>query len=275
MQTAAQQGRYVYDSSTEAMTVHTLFDAVETSEPTRAQLTGLAAGTTGALHIRGFFSPAECDSVVRGIEEHPMGSYRFTPPMAKLGPAAYDYYKTGALGSEYFEQAEHDARVRSTLLAGSDPLTVALDRLSRAWGSPVEPARAQGRPLFAGLIREINNGARTHFDEISRECPTALDETPVAQLAFNCHLTVPEGGGEAVISRRRWKPSDEAHREGYGYSSRLVEDEPTVTLTPRLGDAVLFDPRNFHSVGRLTGGRRVTLSFFLGLRADGVLTVWS
>lgn len=38
------------------------------------------------------------------------------------------------------------------------------------------------------MIREINEGARIHFDEIERELPNGLDDTPVAQLAFNCHL---------------------------------------------------------------------------------------
>ncbi|GAA2382315.1 hypothetical protein GCM10010420_00220 [Streptomyces glaucosporus] len=274
MQTALRE-RYVYDGSTEAMTVHTLFEPVVTGELTRGDLVRLAAGVAGAVQVKGFFTPEECRAIVEAAENHEMGSYNFTPRMAKLGPAAYDYYKTGSLGDAYFAQVAEDTVVRATLMDGRDPLAAALERLSRAWGGPVAPARSGGRELFAGIIREINNGARTHFDEIARECPAALDLPPVAQLAFNCHLTVPEGGGEPVVHRRRWRPSDEEHRDGYGYRAELAEGEPSVRLQPEVGDAVLFDPRNFHSVGPITGGRRVTLSFFIGVTGDGSLSVWS
>lgn len=261
--------------SVDSMTVHTLFDVLDTDRLDRDQLVRLAAGVAGAVRVRGFFSPAECAAIVAAAQHHEMGFYDFDPPMAKLGPAAYDHYRTGRLDDAYFRQADHDAALRRRLLDGTDPLQVALDRLRLAWAGPVEPATAGGRPLYAGLIREINQGALLHFDEVGRECPGALDDQPVAQLAFNCHLRMPAVGGDIRVVRRRWLATDEAHRDGYGYRSHLADGQPDVRMRPEVGDAVLFDPRNFHAVTPAVDGRRVTLSFFVGVLADGRLTVWA
>jgi hypothetical protein len=38
---------------------------------------------------------------------------------------------------------------------------------------------------------------------------------------------------------------------------------------------VLFDSRNFHVVKQSSQGRRVTISFFIGLAGDGDLVLWS
>lgn len=267
--------RYEYDSSTQATPVHTLFGQVSTDRLTADHLLGLGAGVIGALHVRNFFSAEQCGQIIDGLDRAEMGSYDFTPPIAKLGPAAYDFYKTGELGDRYFEQAERDATARSGLMGGKDPLAAAMRHIGDAWGLPVVPATSGGRPMFAGMIREINNGARMHFDEIVRECPSAMDRLPVCQLAFNCFLSVPDAGGAGVVYRRRWRPADEDHRDGYGYSVALVEGEPEVSSSPEVGDAMLFDPRNYHLVEPCGGGRRVTLSFFLGITGSGPLIVWS
>lgn len=266
---------FVYDASVESMTVHTLFDPVVTDQLTRADLVRLAAGVAAVIRVRNFLPVEVCAEIMENLERHQMGRYDFTPPMAKLGSAAYDHYRTGELGSEYFEQAKADIAARRTLLANADPLDLVFDKLAAAWGDEVTLATANGRPLFAGIIREINNGARLHFDEIARECPTALDVPPVSQFAFNCHIAMPPTGGEAVVVRRRWRPSDEQHRDGYGYQSYLANGEPTVAIRPEVGDAILFDPRNFHRVEPIAEGRRVSLSFFLGVTGAGPLIAWS
>jgi hypothetical protein len=259
----------------QATPVYTLFDSIAVDVLTAEHLAGLAAGITALVRVKQFFTVDECDTIMTGLATCEMGGYEVTPPIAKLGPAAYDFYKTGALGPEYFTKARFDTAQRRGLLDGRDPLDVAIDRLAKVWGDSVGPATAAGQEMYAGMIREINLGARMHFDELARECPTALDVPPVAQLAFNCHLIMPEAGGEAVVYRRRWLPADENHRDGYGYQPHLVENEPVARVRPEVGDAVLFDSRNYHLVTPAIGGRRVTLSFFIGVTGRGPLIVWS
>ncbi|WP_148666239.1 2OG-Fe(II)-dependent halogenase WelO5 family protein [Streptomyces malaysiensis] len=262
-----------------ATPVHTLFDAEVAEELDSRRLSRVAAGLLGALSVRNFFTEGECRAIVASLAEDRMGQYDAAVVgmrIKKLGPAVFDFYNNGSVADAYWEQAAEATRQRARLLAGQDPFQAALDRLAKAWHGGAAVATAGGRPLFAGMIREMGEGAGLHFDEVEREFPDGLDETPLCQLAFNCYLSVPESGGEVTVFRRRWRPGDENHRDGYWYRPHLVADEPRVTVAPRCGDAVFFDPRNYHRVGANEGGgRRVTLSFFIGVSAHGNLLLWS
>ncbi|WP_125778217.1 2OG-Fe(II) oxygenase family protein [Antribacter gilvus] len=263
-----------------ATPVHGLFDVVSTDSLTREHIVSLAAGTTAAVQVKNFFDVGFCTEIMDALETCELGAYDeqvVVPRIAKLGPAAYDAYFDGQLADSYWEHADQATTTRRSLVSGRDPLWTAFDRLESAWGtSRIDCATVGGRQLFAGMIREINKGARMHFDEVVREFPGVFDEMPLVQLAFNCHLAMPETGGEATVFRRRWHPQDENHRDGYGYSAELVEGQPNVSLRTEVGDAMLFDPRNYHRVEPATGaGRRVTLSFFIGITADGRLIAWS
>ncbi|MEU3537028.1 hypothetical protein AB0E70_36480 [Streptomyces murinus] len=280
MGTATAPGRE--NVSSNQTPIYVLFDAETVESPeklTRDHFVRLAAGTLGAVVVRNFASAEENAGVLRGLDTCPMGSYDeeiVVPRIPKLGPAAYDHYDAHGLGGAYWQDAEESARHRSVLLDGGDPVRPAVDRIHRAWGGAMRPATADGREMYAGMIRETTGGMKMHWDEIGREMPGTLDEPVIAQLGFNWYLSMPAAGGSTKIFRRRWLPGDEAYRDGYGYAEELAEREPGVVVTPRAGDAVFFDPRNYHTVrGNEGPGRRVALSFFLGLTADGTLTYWS
>jgi hypothetical protein len=250
-----------------------------TRSAARTDIIRLVQGVTGALTIPGFFSAKECSAVLDGLKNCELGSYDeayVTPRIAKLGPGAYDFYKDGQFADEYWEHARQSVASRRTLLNGDDPLDVALGRLRQIWDGPVEIARVNGKTMFAGLVREISHGARVHTDEVARQFPGVLDDDPIAQLAFNCYLQLPVTGGELIIYQRRWQPYHEAHRDGYGYQPSLVADASILTVRPGLGDAVLFDPRNYHKVTASSeDSRRIALSFFIGVTAWGSLLIWS
>jgi hypothetical protein len=88
-------------------------------------------------------------------------------------------------------------------------------------------------------------------------------------------VSVPEYGGETYVWRHRWQPEDERHRLRFGYKNAAVASRSRIAVTPQLGDAVFFDSRNYHQVRPSTGGRRVSLSFFLGMTTRGHLLIWS
>ncbi|MFG3282499.1 putative 2OG-Fe(II) oxygenase [Streptomyces sp. NPDC048111] len=262
--------------------IYVLFDVETVDSPeklTRDHLVRLAAGTVGAVQVKNFGSPAECAAVLEALDSVPMGSYDeeiVVPRIPKLGPAAYDHYDAHGLGAAYWEDAERSTAHRSGLLNGTDPLAAATERVRAAWGGPMEPASCDGRAMYAGMIRETTGGMKMHWDEIARELPGALDEPVIAQIGLNWYLSVPEAGGQTQIFRRRWLPGDERARDGYGYAEELARDEPSVTVRPEAGDVVMFDPRNYHAVrGNEGPGRRVALSFFMGVGADGTLQYWS
>ena len=131
--------------------------------------------------------------------------------------------------------------------------------------------------MGAGVAREPNGGFQVHFDDALREFSgNLLDANLVAQFAFNLYLSVPELGGETVVWRHRWQPSDESFRlpHSYGYSVDVVGEAELLELKPMIGDALLFDPRNFHAVRPSHGARRVALGFAVGLSDSGELLAW-
>ncbi|MET7718484.1 hypothetical protein [Streptomyces sp. NPDC005407] len=267
-----------------ASPVYALFKAIDVESPNREHLALLASGALSAIQVPGFFSPAQCQEIMNSLQSCQMGSYdqqRVQPRVPKLGPAVYDYYggyRDGQLPDSYWEHAKQSEETRSCLLFGSDPLDIAVEKLRQIWGQPVSRATSKGGQLFAGMIREINNSMKLHFDDIVREIPGGLDATPMCQLAFNVHLSMPASGGESVIHQRRWRPSDELpeNRDTYGYAEHIVSDEPRATVRAEVGDATFFDSRNYHLVRRNTSdGRRVTLSFFIGITGTGPLVIWS
>ncbi|MGH3169821.1 MAG: hypothetical protein ACRDN0_28570 [Trebonia sp.] len=236
-------------------------------------------GVIGALTIPEFFSPDECRALMSGLEGCQLDCYDealLTPRIGKLGPSAYDFYKDGRFSGEYRAQVKNSTAARSALLSGDDPADIAIGRLRAIWGGPVEVGRVGGKSMFAGLIREITRGARAHRDEVATQFPGVLDEEPMAQLVFNCYTQLADEGGELVVYKRRWQPEHEESRDGYGYQQDLVDDAPVLTVQPTLGAAVIFDPRNYHKVLPSGAGReRITLSFFIGVTADGALLIWS
>ncbi len=268
------------DVSANASPIYTLFDVETTDALTREHILRLGAGVLGAVRVRGFAAPHDCRAIMRELDRHPpLGTYDeqlIYPPIAKLGPAAYDCYVADGLGEEYWTRAAEAVQVRRTLLHGGDPMDHALARIRTAWGGPVEYASSGGQPMFAGMIREIANGAKLHFDEVTRESPGLLDVTPASFLTLNWYLATPEHGGELSVYRHRWRPMDERHRDSYGYLPAAVADEPVAMVHPCVGDAVLFDSRHLHAIAPPSGsGRRVSLSFFLGITGHGELQLWS
>ena len=257
----------------------TLFDAETTGNLTRDHIMKLAVGVTGAVLIKNFSARQDCDDIMAALETCELGAYDeqvITPRIAKLGPAVNDLYSSGKLNEQYWEHCAQALRTRSTLLRGTDPMDLAVSRLREAWGGEVELARTGGKPMYAGLIREMTQGSRIHFDEITREYPGTLDEIPASFLTFNWYLAMPAGGGETSVFRRRWRPADEQYQDGYGYLDAVVAGEPAATMAPEVGDAAIFDARNMHIVRPGVGpGRRVTVSFFLGITGRGPLEIWS
>ena len=131
--------------------------------------------------------------------------------------------------------------------------------------------------MGAGVAREPNGGFIVHYDDAIREFSgNLMDANLIAQFAFNLYLSVPRDGGETVVWSHRWRPSDEQYRlpGSYGYMENVVGDAECFALKPVVGEAVLFDPRNFHAVRPSRNARRIALGFSVGLADNGELMTW-
>ncbi|MEO3849888.1 hypothetical protein ABGB09_20000 [Streptomyces sp. B8F3] len=247
-------------------------------EPRRA-VQRLASGTAAAILWPSLLDRSLCVSLTESVSADRFAPYdeaRLSPAILKFGPALYDHYVDGQVTSGYWQAAERAKELWNSVVGDADPVAIIQERLTQELSVPVRPATYRGRELFVGILREFSQGSLIHFDEVSREFAGKLDDEPIVQLAFNCHLQTPEDGGELVVWRHRWVPSDDEHRDGYGWTESAVRTSPDVTVHAGVGDAVLFDCRNFHRVGTPHGEkRRITLSFFAGFTMAGELLLWS
>ncbi|MER7766825.1 proline hydroxylase [Kitasatospora sp. NPDC096140] len=243
----------------------------------REALQRLAAGTCAVVRVPGLLR-ADLAGLLTRIEQTDFEAYdeeRLDPPILKFGPALYDHYTRGHVRDAYWEKAERAGKAVRDIHGGNDPAAAVLHRLSTELGIPVRPATIGGRPLHVGILREFPTGSKIHYDEVVREFPGRLDDPPIVQLAFNLHLSVAEHGGALTVWRHRWIPADDARKDGYGWAPEVVADAPSATTTAEPGEGVFFDCRNFHRVQDFEGGRRITLSFFLGFTMAGEMVAWS
>ncbi|MBT2208779.1 2OG-Fe(II) oxygenase [Actinomadura sp. NEAU-AAG7] len=255
---------------------------VEADRFDRGDICALLSGTVAAVGIRRLLSPLLCAEAMARLDAGALAldSYdrrRVHPPVARFGPALNDFREGDRPAAAYWTQARRARQVRRAALGRVDPFGAAVAGLTRAWGRPPAPARNQGRPFFAGTLREINDGALVHCDDVLREYGPHLFDggPPIAQLAFNAWISTAPEGGTTRVWRRRWRPGDAPLRKGYGFDERVVAGEQCVEVAMGRGDALLFDSRNFHAVDPSTGGRRLAVAFFLGFGCRSDLVMWS
>jgi hypothetical protein len=256
------------------------FSAVTATEFRHAEVSDLAAGRCAAIRIPGFFSPEMCEHAMRALEKVDFDSYdtaRVYPQVMRWGVGVSDHRAEGSVASSYWP-AVADARRRwQELDLDFDPFAHCREALQAAWPHPVRVGSHDGKEMGAGVAREPNDGFQVHFDDAVREFSgNLLDANLVCQFAFNLYLSVPEQGGETVVWRHRWQPADESFRlpHSYGYSVDVVGEAEHIELKPTVGEALLFDPRNFHAVRPSQGSRRVALGFAVGLSDSGELLTW-
>jgi L-gamma-glutamyl-L-propargylglycine hydroxylase len=244
-------------------------------------LTALATGEVQALVLRRFVPAEICTAAVRTLDLVLMGRYRptsYAVSVQRFGPALKEYRAGGRISADYWHHAQQ-ARLTCRHMRDLQRLReTCLEQLSTACEVECVPATSDGRPLYWGILREINHGTLIRWDDVRREYPGDLLGTRITgQLAFSLLLTAPTSGGETCVWRKQPSADDEQHRLEYGYRARVVDGVAAVRIKPEQGTAVLFNSRNFHQVHPCADNEsRLALSFFVGLteKPDGLL-LWS
>ncbi len=256
------------------------FVAVTASGFRRDHIAGLAAGRYAAIQVADFLPAQTCSEILAALRRVPFDAYdtkRVDPPVFRFGVGVSDHRVAGQLGETYWPALDSSREAWARLRLDYDPFALCRDNLGRDWPGPVRVGRCADRELGPGVAREPNQGFQVHFDDSIREFDGKLvDAHLVAQFAFNLYLSVPEEGGQTVVWRHRWAPGDESYRlpASYGYHRDVVGDAESFVLQPSVGQALLFDPRNFHAVLPSAGARRIALGFAVGLTDSGELHVW-
>lgn len=256
------------------------FSVVDSSAFTTELIEDLAAGRVAAVRVADFMPRAMCERTLKALEAASFDTYgkqRVEPAVMRFGVGVSDHRSDGVVVDGYWTAVDEARAAWLGLDLPADPFQQCRDALSAAWPGGVRVGSRGGREMGAGVAREANQGFRVHFDDAAREFSgNLLDSTLVAQFAFNLYLSVPEVGGETVVWRHRWQPSDEALRlpDSYGFSEEVVEGAESFELKPSVGEALLFDPRNYHAVRPSRNVRRIALGFAVGLTDTGELLTW-
>jgi hypothetical protein len=217
---------------------------------------------------------------LRALTESRFEAYeadRVYPAVFRYGVGVSDHRRNNEIATSYWGALGEHTRAWDRLGLPFDPFAECRTALAAHWPHAVTIGRHCGRVMGAGVAREPGNGFQVHYDDALREFRgNLLDANLVAQFAFNLYLSVPEHGGETVVWRHRWNPADEAFRlpNSYGYDEAVVGDAESFEIKPAAGEALLFDPRNFHAVRASQNGRRIALGFSVGMTDSGDLLTW-
>lgn len=97
----------------------------------------------------------------------------------------------------------------------------------------------------------------------------------VAQLSWNFYLRLPHRGGELKIWDKFWQKEDDQFlvQGTYYHTQQVVADIPSITVKPILGELIIFNARNYHTV--LPCQNRISVGSWLSLMPDGSLKLWS
>ncbi len=254
---------------------------IEANGFSEESIVALAAGSIAAIRVPSALSPDEYSAAVAVIDQVGFSTYdpaRVFPPVTKFGVSINDHRSNGLIDEGYWQAVEEAQRAWSSLQCELDIFKRCRELIGRSWPHGIELGRRGDRMFGPGIIREINLGLQVHFDDAAVEHASELFEAKlISQFAFNLYLLVPASGGELVIWPHTLQPGDEEYLipGGYGFKEEVVEPVQPIVIPPRAGEAILFDPRNFHTVRPAGVGRRVSLGFSVALLDTGRLVVWA
>jgi hypothetical protein len=97
----------------------------------------------------------------------------------------------------------------------------------------------------------------------------------VAQLSWNFYLRLPDEGGELKIWDKLWEKEDDKFlvQGTYYHDEQVVANIPSITIKPVLGEVIILNARNYHTV--LPCNNRIAVGSWISLMPDGSLKLWS
>jgi Putative 2OG-Fe(II) oxygenase len=253
-----------------------------TEHLTNSLLMHLFHNEIAAVIVPEFISSKTCELAVKGIQEYGFDYYKnIYPKIGKVG-ITQNEHKGNTNGKHiYFARVtEADARRKQVLKESGDFLTNVISAVRASWTQRVGVAFEEdlNEYYFAGLVRVINQ-ALLHFDWAPKDAQGWAISQISGQLAWNIFLQVSDMGGSTRVYHKLWQDSDEPYHipGSYAYEQQIVKESEFIEISPKQGDLVLFNSRNFHEVDATASTReRITFSSFIGLAQEsGELLFWS
>jgi hypothetical protein len=236
-----------------------------------------------AIRVSNYIPKELCEKFAASIERNSpseLSAYASVPTLqvAKTGIVFGEASAKRELVDEYFDTAtQTEAILRkhfSPYLGPIDKLRIDLDQL---WPGGAQVARIHGKRMLSGILRSTADGGDIppHQDDIVEEYPE-VDWRPSRELVSNVYLTMPDGGElevydfspgytDSFTSTYDGDRFSETHQLlNESHQSELVS-KSSVTLTPQVGDLIIFPGRNVHRVHTVRSGARMSTCFHIGI----------
>ena len=228
------------------------------------------------IRIPQFAGLDECNGLVERASAIGFGDYQnVTPKIERLGLTVFEYYRAGK--EQYFQAVNSATQYQNRILGGFNPLQRIMQLLQKTTGRVVriasEPSYGE---YFAGLTRKIEQGTQLHIDFAPNEQPGWEVSNVISQLSWNLYLKVScNSHGKTHIYDCPWCPKDEQYKlDSYGYDDQVLAGANATSFRPQVGDVVIFNTKNYHTV-EPTQGHRIMFTSALGLLPSGDIIFWS
>jgi len=262
------------------MTSKPTWTSAREHELTQENLKLLLDNRIAAIRIPGFASPDECRRFAAAAKNGNMQYYNVSDRIGYIGLAQYQYRWTKTKEEFLADVPKARADVEAVFAESFDPLQRLMDRLRAVWPQPVDVARENGQPYFAGIIRSTSDKIDLHVDWAPVNSPDYAIGAIDGQLGWNFFAEELESGGHTTVYNNPWDPEVRSGEipKSYGLGRELTEGVPNFVYRATAGDVVIFNTRNPHEISPGTtapGGSRVSIGSFVGRMPDRSLVLWA
>ncbi len=244
----------------------------------------LANNDIPAIQIANFYSPDVLDTIVKNIFSQGILWYQnFEYKQGRIGVCATEYYSKLNGKAAYFALEPEHSRIRENIFSTTlDPVNKLIELFSISYKTNIAREPTMGNlKYFSGIIRAMQQKSTAHFDYATHQLPGWWVSNMEAQFGIVIYLQMPELGGELTIYNRPWIPEDDKYNQDVeekgpkGFDEGLLKNVPSTTITPHVGDVIIFSTRNFHQVDGINSDTiRLTCNSFVSLK-DNKLYLWS
>ena len=234
-----------------------------------------------AIRVPAFATPAECAAFSVAAKAGRMQYYNVADRIGYIGLAQYQYRWSRTRDEFLADVPQAQADVQAVFDAAAfDPLQRVMALLQAHWPAPVDVAREDGRPYFAGIIRSTCDKIDLHVDWAPVNSPDYRIGAIDGQVGWNFFAEELLSGGHTTVYNNPWDPAllPGEIPQSYGLPRSLTQGVPAFTYRATAGDLVLFNTRNPHEIAPGTahpGGSRVSIGSFVGRMPDRSLVLWA
>ncbi len=238
---------------------------------------GLATGRLLAVRIPDYCDFETCRHLLASIADIAGVGYVDEESFKKkIGGAVYDAaHDPNQLNDHFDRTPEWFAACREAFSPYQSPSDKIRLELQEQWPHGFDLQHFHGHIAFVGLIRSMGVGAEAlaHQDMTEWDIPHIAEAHGFeAQLSCVTYFEVAEEGGELELWNFGFTDQEEYNRnktrqDHYSLDRGRI-GEPAATLTPRVGELIVFNAKRIHAVRAIKKGVRTSQSLFIGYRGN-------